>query len=66
MILGKSSWQSLYELQRIRDRGIIEMEVFCRMCGVSSDQSIVIMRADLGDVLCQSCYEKRLDEWARS
>ena len=42
------------------------MEVFCRMCGVSSDQSIVIMRADLGDVLCQSCYEKRLDEWARS
>jgi hypothetical protein len=42
------------------------MEVFCRMCGVSSDRSIVIMRADLGDVLCQSCYEKRLDEWARS
>ena len=42
------------------------MEIFCRMCGVSSDQSIVIMRADLGDVLCQSCYEKRLDEWARS
>jgi len=30
------------------------MEVFCRMCGVSSDQSIVIMRAYLGDVLCQS------------
>jgi hypothetical protein len=42
------------------------MEVFCRMCGVSSDQSIVILRADVGDVLCQSCYEKRLDEWARS
>jgi hypothetical protein len=36
------------------------------MCGVSSDQSIVIRRADLGDVLCQTCYEKRLDELARS
>jgi len=42
------------------------MEVFCRMCGVSSKRSIVIMRRDLGDVLCQSCYEKRLDEWAQS
>ena len=34
------------------------MEVFCRMCGVSSDESIVIMRAEFGDVLCQPCYEK--------
>jgi hypothetical protein len=42
------------------------MEVFCRMCGVSSDESIVIMRPEFGDVLCQPCYEKRLDEWARS
>jgi hypothetical protein len=43
------------------------MEVFCRMCGVSSgDESIVTMRAEFGDVLCQPCYEKRLDEWARS
>ena len=42
------------------------MEVFCRMCGVSSDETIVIMRAEVGDVLCQPCYEKRLDEWARS
>jgi hypothetical protein len=41
------------------------MEVFCLGCGVSSD--IVIMRADVDDdVLCQSCYEKRLGEWARS
>ena len=42
------------------------MEIFCRMCGVSSDESIVIMRPEFGDVLCQPCYEKRLDEWARS
>jgi hypothetical protein len=42
------------------------MEVFCRMCGVSSDENIVIMRPEFGDVLCQPCYEKRLDEWARS
>jgi len=42
------------------------MEVFCRMCGVSSEQTMVIKRTDLGDVLCQPCYEKRLDEWARS
>jgi hypothetical protein len=43
------------------------MEVFCRMCGVSSgDESIVSMRPEFGDVLCQPCYEKRLDEWARS
>jgi hypothetical protein len=43
-----------------------EMEVFCRMCGVSSDSTIVNMRPEVGDVLCQPCYEKRLDEWARS
>jgi hypothetical protein len=42
------------------------MEVFCRMCGVSSDESIVAIRPEFGDVLCQPCYEKRLDEWARS
>jgi len=42
------------------------MEVFCRMCGVSSERTIVTMRADLGDVLCIPCYEKRLDEWAKS
>ena len=43
---------------------VFEMEVCCRMCGVSSDQAIVTTRSDFGDVLCQSCYEKRLDEWA--
>ena len=42
-----------------------EMEVFCRMCGISSDENIVNMRPEFGDVLCQPCYEKRLDEWAR-
>ena len=42
------------------------MEVFCRMCGISSDRSIVLMRADIGDILCQPCYAKRLDDWARS
>jgi hypothetical protein len=43
------------------------MEVFCRSGrGISSDESIVIMRPEFGDVLCQPCYEKRLDEWARS
>ena len=42
---------------------VFGMEVCCRMCGVSSDQAIVMMRSDFGDVLCQSCYEKRLDEW---
>jgi hypothetical protein len=50
-------WESYIE--------VFEMEVCCRMCGVSSDQAIVIMRSDFGDVLCQSCYEKRLDEWAK-
>lgn len=40
---------------------------FCRMCGVSSgDENIVIMRSEFGDVLCQPCYEKRLDEWEES
>ena len=42
------------------------MEVFYRMCGVSSKQIIITMRADIGDILCQACYEKRLEEWARS
>jgi len=42
------------------------MEVFCHTCGVSSNKTIVVMRAEVGDVLFQPCYEKRLDEWARS
>lgn len=34
------------------------MEVFCRMCGVSSDKTIVVMRAEVGDVvLCQPCTD---------
>ena len=27
------------------------MEVFCSMCGVSSDKTIVVMRAEVGDVV---------------
>ena len=42
------------------------MEIFCRMCGVSSDESIVSVRPEFGYVLCQPCYEKRLDEWTRT
>jgi hypothetical protein len=58
----KIQWKMRYEWRQRH-----EMEVFCRMCGVSSgDESIVIMRPEFGDVLCQPCYEKRLDEWARS
>lgn len=32
---------------------------FSVVCGVSSEQTIVVMRRDVGDVLCQPCY--RLD-----
>jgi hypothetical protein len=49
---------------RVSNIEVFEMEVCCRMCGVSSDQAIVTTRSDFGDVLCQTCYEKRLDEWA--
>ena len=57
----KIQWKIRYEWRQRH-----KMEVFCRMCGVSSEESIVTMRSEFGDVLCQPCYEKRLDEWARS
>jgi hypothetical protein len=40
--------------------------IFCRQCLASSEQEIVNMRTNIGNVLCQSCYEKGLDEWAES
>jgi hypothetical protein len=66
MVNNVVQWVKIQWKNDMNEVEATEMEVFCRMCGVSSDESIVNTRAEFGDVLCQACYEKRLDEWARS